>query len=104
MNITDKAKHQLELIRTNENITEPYLRLGVLGGGCSGMTYDLGFDHKTEDDLLILVSGISVVVNKKVYEVIKEVSLDFEDGIKGKGFVFSNKAAKQVCGCNRSFC
>ena len=82
-----------------------YVPLGVKGGGCSGLTYDLDItDSKASDDEKIIVQHeIEVRVPKKSFIFLAGTTLDFSDGLNGKGFVFSNPNAKKSCGCGTSF-
>lgn len=102
--LTDRAVHQIEKIRREENIPDDnYLRVGVKGGGCSGMSYTLGFDYKTEHDLEYSIGDVKVVVDKRHALYLEGTSVDFKDGLDARGFVFSNPVATSTCGCGSSF-
>lgn len=82
---------------------DQYLRVGVKGGGCSGMTYVLGFDKKEADDELYDIEGISVLM-KKTHEIyLYGMQIDFQGGLNARGFVFKNPNASSTCGCGSSF-
>jgi iron-sulfur cluster assembly accessory protein len=83
--------------------TEQYLRIGVKGGGCSGMTYVLGFDHKEEDDDLFEIEGVPVLVKKSHGIYLHGMEVNFENGLNARGFVFNNPNASSTCGCGSSF-
>lgn len=80
------------------------LRLMVVGGGCSGFTYRMGFDENiTEQDRILDVDGVKVVVDQKSFLYLDGVEVDFHDGLMGRGFVFNNPQATGTCGCGSSF-
>ena len=85
-------------------INEEYLRVAVLPGGCSGLTYDLGWDSvKREDDNLIETSGLRVILDTSALLYLEGSTLDFTDGLDGKGFHFDNPQAERTCACGESF-
>ena len=80
------------------------LRVGVKGGGCSGLTYDLSLvDGPRENDKVIEQHGMKLFIDKKSYVFLAGTILDYTGGINGKGFVFENPNAKTSCGCGTSF-
>ena len=79
------------------------LRIGVKGGGCSGMTYVLGFDHQQEGDDLFEIEGIQCMM-KRAHEIyLAGMEIDFQGGLNTRGFTFSNPNASKTCGCGTSF-
>ena len=80
-----------------------YLRIGVKGGGCSGMTYVLGFDKLEADDEHFDIEGIPVVMKKQHGIYLFGMEVDHEDGLNARGFVFKNPNASSTCGCGTSF-
>lgn len=80
-----------------------YLRVGVKGGGCSGMSYVLGFDDKTDDDATYEVSGIPVIIKKAHTMYLMGMEIDYSDGLNARGFIFRNPNASSTCGCGSSF-
>lgn len=104
IDITPKALDQITKIFQQENPgPEKGLRLGVIGGGCSGLSYKIDFDELKEKDNVLKFNGIRVLVDLKSAIYLKGVVLDFEDGLQGKGFVFKNPNATNTCGCGESF-
>lgn len=79
------------------------LRLGVIGGGCSGLSYQMDFDEQRPNDNVLELDGFRVLLDPKSSIYLKGVLLDFQDGLKGKGFVFQNPNATNTCGCGESF-
>lgn len=79
------------------------LRIGVKGGGCSGMSYVLGFDAKEADDETYDIDGIPVLMKKSHGIYLFGMTVDFEDGLNARGFVFKNPNASSTCGCGSSF-
>jgi len=105
IDITEKAIKQVQQIKKENNIPEEYaLRVGVKGGGCSGLTYQLGFDGEIKNgDTVIEKEGIKLLVDGKSLFYLSGTVLDFSDGLNGKGFVFNNPNAAKTCGCGESF-
>lgn len=104
--ITEKAAQQALKIMEENNITgDGYgLRVGVQGGGCSGLTYKLGFDAEVkEGDTILEKDGLKLFVDAKSLFYLMGCTLDFSDGLNGKGFVFNNPNASKTCGCGESF-
>jgi iron-sulfur cluster assembly protein len=102
--ITDKALHQIRAIRDQEHpADENGLRLAVVGGGCSGLSYKIEFSAPKERDNVLIFGEIKVFIDPKSTIYLKGITLDFRDGLNGKGFVFENPNAKNTCGCGESF-
>ncbi len=103
--ITPKAAGEIKRIKAENRVPETFgLRLGVKGGGCSGMSYVLGFDEKPkEEDETFELQGVTVFIDKKSLMYLSGTQLDFTDGLNGSGFVFNNPNAKKTCGCGSSF-
>ena len=83
--------------------TTQSLRVGVKGGGCSGMTYILGFDQQTENDQQFEIEGIPCVMNKAHEIYLLGMLVDWTDGLNNRGFTFQNPNASNTCGCGTSF-
>ena len=79
------------------------LRVGVRGGGCSGMTYILGFDQQGENDNHFVASGISCIMDKAHEMYLYGMEVDWQDGLNNRGFTFKNPNASNTCGCGTSF-
>lgn len=105
IDITEKAIKQVKRIKAENSIPEEHaLRIGVKGGGCSGMTYQMGFDGEIKDgDSVIEKDNIKLLVDGKSLFYLTGTVLDFSDGLNGKGFVFINPNATKTCGCGESF-
>lgn len=83
--------------------TTQCLRIGVKGGGCSGMTYVLGFDHATDEDEKFEIEGIPCIMNKSHQLYLYGMEVDWQGGLNSRGFTFSNPNASKTCGCGTSF-
>lgn len=104
VSLTDRAANQVRNIQKNEDLDEElYLRVAVEGGGCSGLSYKLGFDYKTEDDQLFESNGVEVIVDTKHLMYLEGISIDYPDGLDARGFTFNNPNAEETCGCGSSF-
>lgn len=104
--VSDNAAAQvLKLIKDDPTSTpETALRVKVVPGGCSGMSYKLDFDSNiTADDKLVEDKGIKIIVDKKSYLYLVGMSLNYEGGLNGQGFTFDNPNANRTCGCGTSF-
>jgi iron-sulfur cluster assembly protein len=103
--ITARAAQEIRKIKVDNNIPEPHaLRLGVKGGGCSGMSYVLAFDESPKErDTVYEIEGLTVYVDPKSQFYLSGTVLDFSGGLNGKGFVFNNPNATRTCGCGNSF-
>lgn len=103
--VSEKAKDKILEIKQSENRGEDFhVRVGVKGGGCSGLMYDLTFDDVLQPtDKVIEDQGIKLVVDKKSVLYLAGTTLDFSDGLNGKGFQFLNPNASRTCGCGESF-
>ncbi len=105
INLTEKAKNQLARLREADGHGKDHnLRVSVKGGGCSGLMYDLSFDDKTvETDEIFEDQGFKIMIDKKSMLYLLGTTLDFSDGLNGKGFQFINPNANRTCGCGESF-
>ena len=104
--ITDKAKQKvIELMNQAAIDTHSYfLRVGVAGGGCSGLSYKLDFDNEQKPtDQVFENNGLKIVTDLKSFLYLVNTTLDFSDGLNGKGFHFINPNASRTCGCGESF-
>ena len=102
--ITEKALAEVKNIMAEKNVPADYgLRIGVQGGGCSGMSYLLGFDKPKETDEVFQLDGVILVMDKKHGMYVMGMEVDFQDGLNARGFVFNNPQAKSTCGCGSSF-
>lgn len=104
--ITDRALDQIRTVARDENVNldAAMLRVAVVPGGCSGLTYDLGWDTTEQDqDEVVSISGLRVVMDKKSRLYVDGAELDFSDGLDGEGFHFVNPQAARTCACGESF-
>ena len=79
------------------------LRIGVKGGGCSGMSYVLGFDTKTDKDQEFVIEGISCIMDRSHELYLAGMQIDWQEGLNNRGFTFTNPNASNTCGCGTSF-
>lgn len=104
INLSPRAAEEIRNILTSKNIPEGYaLRIGVKGGGCSGMSYILGFDKKKDFDQSFEVEGIPVIMDKRHGLYLLNTQIDYHDGLNARGFTFENPNAQSTCGCGSSF-
>jgi iron-sulfur cluster assembly protein len=102
--ITEQAAKQINQLKSESADPEALLRVKVIAGGCSGMSYKLDFDQSiTEADKIFEDHGTKIIIDKKSFLFVAGMTLDFETGLNGKGFVFSNPNASKTCGCGSSF-
>jgi iron-sulfur cluster assembly protein len=107
--ITDKAVVEIRRIMTTDptvkDAKDASVRVQVVGGGCSGMSYKLGFENQPPavNDKIFERDGVRVLVDQKSFLFIQGTELDFSDGLNGTGFTFNNPNAKRTCGCGSSF-
>ena len=103
--LTEKAVSEIKRIKEQNNLPESHgLRVGVKGGGCSGLTYVLGFDSEMrKGDQIFELHGVRVFIDPKSLFFLSGTELDFSDGLNGRGFVFNNPKATKTCGCGSSF-
>lgn len=102
--LTGNAARQIRKIKSQENLGEElYLRVAVEGGGCSGLSYKLGFDNKTDTDRVIESEGIEIVIDDNHLIYLNGIVVDYPDGLDARGFTFDNPNASEACGCGSSF-
>lgn len=103
--ITEKASKEITKIKSENKIPSDYgLRVGVKGGGCSGLSYTLGFDASPkEGDSVIEHNNVKLFIDGKSLFYLSGTELDFSDGLNGRGFIFNNPNAAKTCGCGSSF-
>ena len=102
--VSDNAKTEAVRLMTAEGKENLFIRVGVSGGGCSGLMYNLEFDNQMkEGDQEFENNDVKVVVDKKSFLYLIGTELDFAGGLNGKGFVFVNPNASRTCGCGESF-
>lgn len=101
---TSSALQELHRLYTELNVSDDaVLRIGVKGGGCSGLSYLLAFDKKEEGDSDYEIEGIPVVMKKAQVMYVLGMEVDWETGLNNRGFSFNNPNAAETCGCGQSF-
>jgi iron-sulfur cluster assembly accessory protein len=104
VSLTEGAIKELRRLMSQEGFDNTQvLRVGVKGGGCSGMSYILGFDQKQDTDQLFELEGLSCVMNKSHEIYLHGMMIDWQDGLNNRGFTFKNPNASSTCGCGTSF-
>ena len=105
--VSNKALNHLIELMMEEGITPDThnLRVGVKGGGCSGLSYVMEFDDKVDslDEIIETKAGLKVLIDKKSVLYLFGTELDYSDGLNGKGFHWINPNASRTCGCGESF-
>ena len=105
IHISDKAKGKIRELKKGAALDDSYfLRVGVVGGGCSGLSYKLDFDNESQPNDQVFEDGdIKLVTDLKSFLYLCDTVLEFSDGLNGKGFHYSNPNASRTCGCGESF-
>ena len=102
--VTDKAAEKIAQLMKSENKNDAVLRVQVIPGGCSGMSYDLAFDDGArEGDIIIQKNGITLCIDEESLSHMQGATIDFVDSLNGSGFKIENPNAKSNCGCGSSF-
>ena len=102
--LTQSAITEVNRLMSEEGFdTTKYLRIGVKGGGCSGLSYILGFDDKDDNDQEYEYEGLSFIMNKSHGIYLMGMQVDWQNGLNARGFTFSNPNASKTCGCGSSF-
>ena len=100
---TKQAVNETTRLLDDENNSGKYLRVGVKGGGCSGMSYLLGFEEKTDKDEIYEIEGIDCIINPSHLIYLNNMEINWEGGLNARGFTFNNPNASKTCGCGSSF-
>lgn len=104
VSLTASAVTEVKRLIVAEQVSaDQGLRIGVKGGGCSGMTYVLGFDKKEDTDEEFMIDDIRVLMNPSHQLYLFGMRVDFQQGLNARGFVFENPNATKTCGCGTSF-
>lgn len=107
ISISERAIKRIDEIRTEQNVPkDAFLKVGVVSGGCSGLTYDLDFDSDVEpqeNDKVFELNGMKVLVDMRSFLYLAGTELDYTDGLEGEGFHFHNPNASRTCSCGESF-
>ena len=101
---TSSAVEEMKRLMNEEGFDSThYLRIGVKGGGCSGMSYVLGFEGKTDKDEIYEIDGVPCIINPAQSIYLMNMEIDWEGGLNSRGFTFKNPNASTTCGCGSSF-
>lgn len=101
---TSNAVNEIKRLMNEESFDHSqFLRVGVKGGGCSGMTYVLGFDKKLDTDEQFDIDGIGCIMNPAHGIYLTGMEINWEGGLNSRGFTFKNPNASTTCGCGTSF-
>jgi iron-sulfur cluster assembly accessory protein len=104
ISITDKAVGKVREIMAQRSEAATHLRIGVMGGGCSGFQYSMAFDNNVRDDDKVLeYDGFKVLVDQKSMLYLMGAEVDYIESLTGSGFKFNNPNARTTCGCGESF-
>lgn len=104
VSFTERALKEITKLQQQPNIEDGMaLRVGVKGGGCSGLSYVLGFDHHQEGDQEFEISGVKVFMQKAHGIYLAGMRIDYPEGLDARGFIFENPNASDSCGCGTSF-
>ena len=103
--VSDNAKAQIDVIKIKDSLSDKhFVRVSVLAGGCSGFSYEMKFDDEEKDgDEVFENNGVKVVTDKRSFLYIFNTTLNYSDGLNGKGFYFENPNASRTCACGESF-
>lgn len=103
--VSEKAKEQIEKVKAKDGLTDGhFVRVSVIAGGCSGFSYKMDFDNQVQpNDQIFEDKGVKVVTDLKSFLYVFNTTLDFSDGLNGKGFHFINPNATRTCACGESF-
>ena len=104
--LTENAVNEIKRLMEAQNLPNAGLRMGVKGGGCSGMSYTLNFEpevREQDQDQVFEINGVKVIVDSKSLLYLEGITLDYVNGLAGTGFKFVNPNATRSCGCGSSF-
>jgi len=104
--VADSAKERIGSILTEQKLNEKeyFVRVSVVSGGCSGLSYKMDFDNESQpNDQVFEDNGVKIVTDLKSFLYLCNTTLEFSGGLEGKGFYFNNPNAARECGCGESF-
>ena len=102
--VTEKATNEIKKLLMDEELEKSFLRVRIVPGGCSGFSYEMGFDDESDgNDKIIETGGVKVAIDELSYPYLDNSILDFKDGLNGTGFSIENPNATGSCGCGSSF-
>lgn len=103
ISLTQAAVKQVKKVQADTDAVEKFLRVAVVGGGCSGNKYQLGFDDEYDGDTKLDSHGVTVLVDANSLSMLDGIEIDFVEDLNGSSFVFNNPNAAGGCGCGKSF-
>jgi iron-sulfur cluster assembly protein len=104
ISLTASAIAKIKEMMHKQQVEDGGLRIGVIGGGCSGLSYKLAFETQARPhDQVLELDGLKVFIDPKSSQLLSDTTVDFSDGLNGRGFVFINPQATRTCGCGSSF-
>lgn len=104
--LSPRARSHVASLMQRDNKANSFLRISVVGGGCSGMSYKMAFEEKAADGDSVISydsEGVRVLVDPKSALFLRGIEVDYQDGLNGAGFTYNNPNAKKSCGCGTSF-
>ena len=101
--MTDQAAAKIQRLAAEKGLAEAGLRVKVVGGGCSGLTYKMDLDQVRQGDKVFEHAGAKLVVDRKSFLYLNGTILDYQDGLMSSGFNLQNPNVKRSCGCGSSF-
>lgn len=102
--LTKSAADQVHKIKeAKSELADKYLRIAVVGGGCSGNQYQLGFDIENQGDSRFDSNGVTIIIDSNSAQILGGMEIDFVEDLEGSSFVFNNPNASNGCGCGKSF-
>ena len=101
--ITEQAARRIQALLAEKGMPDAGLRVKVVGGGCSGLTYKMDIDRPREGDKVFEHAGVKIVVDRKGFLYLKGTELDYKDELMASGFTLRNPNVKRSCGCGSSF-
>jgi len=103
--VSDQAKYQIDKVMSTQSLTDDYfIRVTVISGGCSGLSYKMDFDNSDQpQDQIFEDNGVKIVTDLKSFLYLFNTTLEFSGGLEGKGFYFQNPNAVRECACGESF-
>lgn len=104
LSLTGAAQEQAKTLLSREEAPKEGLRVAIVGGGCSGLQYKIGWDNATENDFVhVYENGLKILVDPKSGVMLSGSTMDFLDGLDRSGFEINNPNAESSCGCGKSF-
>jgi iron-sulfur cluster assembly accessory protein len=103
INLTPRAARQVRTMQAELNDPRKRLRVLVESGGCSGFQYGMSFDEPKTEDAQFESEGVALIIDPASLAYLSGSSIDFDDGLHGKGFEIKNPNAQSTCGCGKSF-